>query len=129
MLSWKRCVHSASIHRSCGVDLPHGIGAGEVLLGNYARGQNYLLGCLPHLQAAKERAFALLYLGQAAAESGELALARTQLEESLAISRQCNDFAGMSQALHMLQVGRPMVEAQRLAAKVWHAHAKQDVLT
>ena len=93
------------------------IGAGEVLLSNYARGQNYLLGCLPYLQAAKERAFALAYLGQAAAESGELVLARTRLEESLAISRQCNDFAGMAHALQVLEVGRPFVEAQHLAAE------------
>ena len=93
------------------------LGAGEVLLGNYARGENYLLDCLPYLQADKERAFALAYLGQAAAESGELVLARTRLDESLAISRQCNDFAGMAHALQVLEVGRPFVEAQRLAAE------------
>ena len=44
-------------------------------------------------------------------------LARKRLEESLAISRQCNDFAGMAHALQVLEVGRPLVEAQRLAAE------------
>ncbi|MFN8467235.1 MAG: LuxR C-terminal-related transcriptional regulator [Caldilineaceae bacterium] len=93
------------------------VGAGEVLLSNYARGEKYLLDCLPHIQADKERAFVLAYLGQAAAESGELVLARTRLDESVAISRQCNDYAGMAHTLQVLEVGKPFVEAQRLAAE------------
>jgi DNA-binding NarL/FixJ family response regulator len=93
------------------------LGACEVLLGNYRRGEQLLLDGLPHIAEDWERAFGLVYLGQAASERGELALARTRLEESTAISRQCNHFALMAQAMHVLEVGRPHAEAQRLAAE------------
>ena len=93
------------------------LGACEILLSNYGRGELLLLDGLPHILEDWERAFTLVYLGQAASERGELALARTRLDESLALSRQCNDFAVMAQAFQILEVGRPIAEAQRLAAE------------
>ena len=89
-------------------------GACEVLLANYGRGEQLLLDGLLHIEEATERAFALLYLGQAAAERGDLALAHARTTESLEISRKYRDFAAMSQATHMLQVGKSMTEAHRL---------------
>jgi DNA-binding CsgD family transcriptional regulator/tetratricopeptide (TPR) repeat protein len=93
------------------------LGACEVLLGNYRRGEQLLLDGLPHIAEDWERAFTLMYLGQAASEVGELALARTRLDDSAAISRQCNHFALMAQAMQVLEIGRPVAEAQRLAAE------------
>ena len=88
-------------------------GACEVLLANYGHGEQLLLDSLLHIEEATERAIALLYLGQAAAERGDLALAHARTTESLEISRKYKDFAGMSQATHALQVGKSMTEAHR----------------
>ncbi len=93
------------------------LGACEVLLANYGRGEQLLLDSLPHIDEATERAYALLYLGQAAAERGDLALAHARIIESLEISRQYRDFASMSQATHALQVGKSMAEAYQLGTE------------
>jgi len=81
------------------------VGACEVMLGNYQRGEQALQAALPLIALDRERIFALEYLGFAAAYQGELTLARTRLGESLTISRRCNDWAGMASALHRLIVG------------------------
>ena len=82
------------------------LGACEVMLGNYGRGEQLLQDGLPHLAQDWERAFTLLFLGQASGERNDLPLAHTRLHDSLALSRQHNDVAGTASALQRLIFGR-----------------------
>lgn len=78
------------------------LGACDVMLNRFAQGEQHLQEGLPYVTKDWERAFVLVHLGQAAAWRGKLPLAIAQLRESLAISQQCNDLAGMAYALHRL---------------------------
>jgi len=81
------------------------VGACDVTLGNQQRGEQTLQAALPLLTQDSERSFALEYLAMAAVSQGELTLARTQLTESLAISRRGDDWAGMASAFHRFSLG------------------------
>jgi predicted ATPase/DNA-binding NarL/FixJ family response regulator/transcriptional regulator with XRE-family HTH domain len=95
------------------------LGACEVALGNYERGTQLLQNGLPLLAQDWERALALAYLGMAATEQGDLALSRTQLHDSLAISQAVNDPAGTARALHHLQRGESdYIEVHRICLEI-----------
>ena len=104
------------------------LGACEVMVGNYQRGEQLLQDGLQLITQDWERAFTLAYLGLAATERGELALSRTRLYDSLAISRQCNDAAGMATCLAPIQLGESdYAEACRTVhRKPGTLRAKQD---
>jgi len=76
------------------------LGACQVMVSDFAQGEQYLHASLRAATTAQEHALALLYLGIAAAVQGELAGAITHLQASLASSRRSNDSAGMADALH-----------------------------
>lgn len=80
------------------------LGVCEVMLTDIAQGEQHLQDVL-FFAADKERALALLYLGFAATDRGDLPLGHTYLQESLAISQRCNDFAGMADVLQRFAEG------------------------
>ncbi|MCE7979599.1 MAG: hypothetical protein DYG89_00285 [Caldilinea sp. CFX5] len=80
------------------------LGVCTVMLTDIAHGEEHLQDVLL-FAADKERALALLYLGLAATDRGDLTLGHTYLQESLVISQRCNDFAGMADALHRFAEG------------------------
>lgn len=80
------------------------LGVCEVMLTDIAQGEQHLQDVLS-FAADRERALALLYLGFAATDRGDLPLGHTYLQESLAISQRCNDFAGMADVLQRFAEG------------------------
>ncbi|MEZ4726093.1 MAG: hypothetical protein R3E79_03045 [Caldilineaceae bacterium] len=80
------------------------LGVCEVMLTDIAQGEQHLQDVLS-FTAERERALTLLYLGFAATDRGDLALGHTYLQESLAISQRCNDFAGMADVLQRFAEG------------------------
>ena len=94
------------------------LGVCEVMVGNYLRGEQLLQDSLQLITQDGERAFTLVYLGLAAAETGELSLSRTRLHESLAISQANNDAADLARALLYLQQGASdYAEAHRICSE------------
>lgn len=81
------------------------VGACEVTLGNQQRGEQALQEALPLITQDAERIFALEYLAMTTASQGELTLAHTRLNASLAISQRCDDWAGMASVLHRFILG------------------------
>jgi len=106
------------------------LGACEVLLCDFAQGEQHLQEGLLSVTAEQERAFALGYLGAAADEQGELTLGHTRYQESLALSQRCNDVAGMATALrHLSGAQSDHAEAHRLAAEslmLWRKVGRPD---
>jgi predicted ATPase len=109
------------------------LGACEVMVSNYVSGEQHLQNGLQYTTLDRERAFTLAYLGAAASERGELALAHTHLYKSLAISQQCNDEAGMACALYYLHIGAlDYAETCRLCTEslaLWHKVGRPDRIT
>ncbi|MEZ4867846.1 MAG: AAA family ATPase [Caldilineaceae bacterium] len=81
------------------------LGVCEVMLTDIAQGEQHLHDVLLLAAADRERALALLYLGLATSDRGDLTLAHRHLQESLAISQRCGDVAGMADALHRFAEG------------------------
>lgn len=75
------------------------------MLTDIVQGEQHLQAVLLFAAADRERALALLYLGFAATDRGDLTLGHAYLQESLAISQRCNDFAGMADALQRFAEG------------------------
>jgi DNA-binding NarL/FixJ family response regulator len=93
------------------------LGACEVMVGNYSHGEQLLQDGLQSVTQDRERAFALARLGFAAAERGDFACAYARLDESLTISRQCEDIVGMARALYYSQIGKPAAEVYALCTE------------
>ena len=94
------------------------LGACEVHLSNFAFGEQLLQDGLQVSELPCERAFALVYLGLADAERGELPRSRARLQDSLTISRANDDSAGMARALlYLLQGESNYVQADRICSE------------
>ncbi|MCE7979590.1 MAG: hypothetical protein DYG89_00240 [Caldilinea sp. CFX5] len=81
------------------------LGACEVMLTHFAQGEQHLQDALLFTTADGERSLALLYLGWATENLGDLTLAHTHLQESFAISQRCGNLAGMADVLYLLSNG------------------------
>ena len=102
------------------------LGACEVHLGNFEFGEQLLLNGLQTSELPRERAFALVYLGLAAAERGKLPLSRAQLQDSLALSRANDDHAGIARALlYLLQGHSDYAQAASICSESL-AHARKS---
>jgi tetratricopeptide (TPR) repeat protein len=81
------------------------LGACEVAMYDYARGEPHLEAGLRRAASDGERALALRHQGFAAGEQGKIALAHSLFAESLALGERCDDAAGMAVALRGLNFG------------------------
>jgi predicted ATPase/DNA-binding CsgD family transcriptional regulator/DNA-binding XRE family transcriptional regulator len=94
------------------------LGACEVHLSNFEFGEQLLQDGLQASELPRERAFALVYLGLAHADRGDLPLSRARLQDSLALSRANDDNAGIARALlYLLQGQSDYAQADRLCSE------------
>lgn len=109
------------------------LGACEFLLADIAQGEQHLQEGLLVVGAEQEQALALIYLGSAASERGDLALARRHFEESLAISQRIDDVAGIADAIsHFADGISDYTEACRVCAEglaLWRLVGRPDCIS
>jgi tetratricopeptide (TPR) repeat protein len=107
------------------------LGICEVMLGDFIRGEQHLLDGLLSVGVDQERALALVYLGWAADERGELTEANERYRASLVISQRCNDLVCMATVLRQLSTNKSSdhLEACRFASeslKLWCQVGRPD---